>query len=78
MTKDEAMTTQTDALGLASLLPCPFCGSDEGLTVGETVCSTLVRWWSVECHGCNVSNSASSEAEAITAWNTRAPREPND
>jgi Lar family restriction alleviation protein len=65
--------TQSPARGVEVTQACPFCGSREGLTVGETVCDALVRWWSVECHGCNVSNTANTEAEAIAAWNTRTP-----
>lgn len=53
--------------------PCPFCGSDEGLTVSETKCTALVNWWSVECHGCLVHITANTEAEVIAAWNTRVP-----
>lgn len=60
--------------GPVELKPCPFCGSDE-----------LSHGWSapgfdgsnctgnVECHNCNaLIYTHGGEAEAITAWNTRA------
>lgn len=55
-----------------TLLPCPFCGSDEvshgwqspGI-VGSNSTGTA------ECHNCGAFVFAEDEADAIAAWNTR-------
>lgn len=60
----------TDLMELAELLPCPFCG-------GQAVkCFNLQRieapmYW-VLCRDCHASpGDRPTEAEAVTAWNTR-------
>mgnify|MGYP003362451693 CR=1 FL=1 len=48
------------------LKSCPFCGDDEPLMRGDD-------WSYVECDECDASGpECKTEAEAITAWNTRA------
>lgn len=57
-----------------TLKPCPFCG---GVEV-QSFHHQIEGWedsWHVECMGDNCGNCTChhvSEAEAITAWNTRA------
>ena len=56
-----------------SLKPCPFCT----MPALRVSCNRLiedVKWWMVECQNCGTDgpHSTVSEAEAITAWNTRA------
>ena len=56
------------------LKPCPFCGGKAELFKGK------FGFWHVKCGGrpeCSVlplTNSASTESEAIAAWNARAER----
>lgn len=48
------------------LLPCPFCGGD------GSFCETSV-WW-VRCNNCDSeSGGGYTKAEAVAAWNRRAP-----
>ena len=60
---------------MTDLKPCPFCGGEAELFKGK------LGFWHVKCGGrpeCGVlplTNSASTEAEAIAAWNTRADSE---
>lgn len=51
------------------LLPCPFCGGEAEL---YSTVPTHDGFWSCICRDCGASTSFGSEAEAITAWNTRA------
>ena len=59
---------------MTDLKPCPFCGGQAELFKGK------FGFWHVKCGGrpeCSVlplTNSASTEAEAIAAWNSRAER----
>jgi Lar family restriction alleviation protein len=56
------------------LLPCPFCG-------GEAMLVPIYNGVTVKCLGCNAEGEhcysvnyigrSETEAEAITAWNTR-------
>jgi Lar family restriction alleviation protein len=57
-----------------SLKPCPFCGGTE-LSHGYD--SPPLKG-SVQCHDCDAFVVADDEAEAITAWNTRARPEPSE
>jgi Lar family restriction alleviation protein len=56
------------------LLPCPFCGSSEVEAHGFH----RKRTWVVVCLECHAfgpdtgPNDVITEAEAVTAWNTRA------
>lgn len=52
-------------LGGVVLLPCPFCGAEN---------AEVQKWlWWVQCNECDSNGPAkATEAEAITAWNTRA------
>lgn len=54
------------------LKACPFCGSDE-LSHGWSApgIDGSMSTGTVECHSCNALIYADTEAEAITAWNTR-------
>lgn len=51
------------------LLSCPFCGGEAEL---YSTVPTYDSFWSCICRDCGASTSFGSEAEAITAWNTRA------
>lgn len=52
------------------LLPCPLCGpGDTGVYSEATLTNGIVR-----CSECNLVMCCNTEAEAITAWNRRAPR----
>lgn len=64
------MTTGTPEV---TLLPCPFCGGDE-LSHGWSSpgYDGSMHSGSAECHSCGALIIAETEAEAITAWNTRA------
>jgi Lar family restriction alleviation protein len=55
-----------------ALEPCPFCGGDE-LSHGwdSPGIDGSAHTGNVECHACNVLLYQGTEAEAITAWNTR-------
>lgn len=53
---------------------CPFCGSDEvGLFLpSDYRTGANNRDWYVQCFGCHVETAEYlTEAEAVTAWNTR-------
>jgi Lar family restriction alleviation protein len=52
-----------------TLAACPFCGGDE-LSHGH---SFPPHQGEVQCHTCDAQIFAGSEAEAIAAWNRRAP-----
>lgn len=66
---------------MSELKPCPFCGGEAELVPTR---ETTVREWFVTCGNleCNVlaclTNRYYTEAEAIAAWNTRAPVEYDD
>lgn len=54
------------------LLPCPFCGTENV----EGYRPALSNAWAVHCDDCDFKGPhAYSKAEAIAAWNTRAPAE---
>ena len=58
---------------MTELKPCPFCGG-EAVMLG-----TEQRWFNPACSnpdcGCEWTDSYATEAEAIEAWNNRAPIE---
>ena len=58
---------------MTELLPCPFCGGEAELDVGETLDDHVVKLtYYVFCYGCFVKIAYQpSEAEAIAAWNFR-------
>lgn len=53
-------------------LPCPFCGE-------EPVVEPWYRfnWHSIVCRSCITELSKPTKAEAIAAWNRRAPVRPS-
>lgn len=55
-----------------ALAPCPMCGKSVA-----TIWNPIDNMWTVECYdgdgGCMVSVDRRTRAEAIAAWNTRAP-----
>ena len=57
--------------------PCPFCGKD-----AATIWNPSDTEWTIECYdglgGCMAEVAKHTRAEAITAWNTRAPSMPID
>jgi Lar family restriction alleviation protein len=56
------------------LLPCPHCGA-EVRTYHDTSSDYQRNWrWTVECEACEEADHA-TEADAIAAWNRRAPAE---
>ena len=57
----------TSPSSTVELEPCPFCGgtADFGTRPNERA------WWSLHCARCTVYRVGETEAEAITAWNTR-------
>ena len=67
---------RTDGI-ITELLPCPFCGGEAALV---PTLETTVREWFVKCSNLECSVLACrtkryyTEAEAISAWNTRAER----
>lgn len=54
---------------LTPLEPCPFCGGDELSHGVEMRYPDDIAH--VQCHDCDAFVTAPTEAEAITAWNTR-------
>ena len=61
---------------MSELKPCPFCGG-EARTSGERFENTILSW--VFCSSCGAAGGyRHTEAEAITAWNTRAERTCHD
>ena len=52
-----------------TLKPCPFCGSAANLT---RINFPHDPRYDIECHECWVWGRWNTEADAITAWNTRA------
>lgn len=65
----------TNAPEMVTPLPCPFCGGDELSHGWESPgVNGSPSTGTVQCHNCNALVFAEpSEADAITAWNTRAP-----
>ena len=53
-------------------LPCPFCGGNKVL-ISQTLDQKAPNWFAA-CHRatCAFTGYSSTEAEALTAWNTRA------
>lgn len=64
--------TETTQVTQAELLPCPFCGGSK-ILVSQTIDQAAPNWYAT-CHRttCAFTGYSSTEAEAITAWNTRA------
>jgi hypothetical protein len=63
------------------LLPCPWCGGPAMIDRSEgRVVDGEVRWWaaceSLSCPAYLTATSYSRRADAIAAWNTRAPASP--
>lgn len=55
-----------------TLLPCPFCGDENPVVAREDADA----FWLVGCTNCMTQGPAKlTEAEAITAWNTRTNAE---
>jgi Lar family restriction alleviation protein len=84
MRKEEGMAARSqpsaDAKDALALLPCPFCGgaaklariiSPEGEARGEKPS------WDAECQECGTWRRFDSEAQAITAWNSRDYPQPS-
>ena len=58
---------------MAELKPCPFCGSTD-IDCADAGYKTDV--WVVQCNNCCATYPHfDSKEEAITAWNTRTPKE---
>ena len=61
---------------MSSLKPCPFCGGEAQTDVGKAgqaaAFCDLFRSYCMDC-GTQSPEWSYTEAEAITAWNTRAP-----
>ena len=66
------MTNETESAGVEPL-PCPICGGDE-LSHGF-VAGAGVGWGTAGCEACDLQITKDTEAEAISAWNTRATAE---
>lgn len=64
-------TTPTPGPVEVELKPCPFCGGSK-ILVSQTIDQAAPNWY-VACHRttCAFTGYSSTEAEAITAWNTR-------
>lgn len=57
----------------AELLPCPFCGANEpSVWLYQQKRFANNKLWAAHCKICNIERTASTKAEAIAAWNTRA------
>ena len=54
----------------STLKPCPFCGP------GELETFRLGSIHFVQCQKCDIEQTGRSEAEAISAWNTRVNKGP--
>lgn len=65
---------------ISELRGCPFCG--EGNSIVSLWFDDVAKRWRVGCGRCGCSTGISprdtTEAPAITAWNTRAPMELSD
>lgn len=59
------------------LKPCPFCACHHITTASGQAEFEDEPDWVAACAGCHAEVRGDTEAEAITAWNTRAPTEPN-
>lgn len=64
---------------MSELLPCPFCGGEAELQPSYDMDTGEVDGWFVwcnnkECECAPETREHFTEAEAITAWNTRAER----
>jgi len=81
-----ASNAEVAAVGVGErLLPCPFCGNapilremiehfpanEKGHPAGTFVCG-----WSIDCDNCAISHREEYRADAIAAWNRRAPQAP--
>lgn len=65
--------------GLEKLKPCPFCGEDCGYVRSPFKAPNGDPYFTVTCVNCGAhSTDTGSEAEAIAAWNTRAPSAPTE
>jgi len=63
----------TDNNALARLDVCRFCQS-KAVRVARIRISTDMDWWQTECQNCGAHGPhRTTEAEAVTAWNTRTP-----
>lgn len=61
----------TSEVTQAALEPCPFCGSGEIETYDGFAEFEGEADWAVFCNMCEATVCGNTEAEAITAWNTR-------
>ena len=70
-----ARQAKASAPRAGELLPCPFCGAKDERLVQQFVRATeSFAYWSVECLDCACEiASDTSQEEADTAWNRRAP-----
>lgn len=71
----EAKSEKVGAVA-AELLPCPFCG-DEAFVFANSSGLIGEDWPRGRCYNCHsmgpIADHINDRAEAITAWNTRAP-----
>ena len=68
---------EAEVAAMTDLLPCPFCGGEAKVGTHENP-ALGVMWFLAGClRPCDVSPETKifgTEAEAIAAWNTRAPQ----